>query len=137
LAVLGEEFVEQRDGRAGVDGGAFSQAVVPAVLERLLEVVAHAVGGVGVEAAHAGDLVAEALFGEDFRDAVLGHPSLVAVPEPVRGEAGPDGQPAGEWGVCRDGLDALAAGWSEGLGAALGGWPTWRLGRPARLWCQR
>lgn len=30
------------------------------------------VGGVGVEATHAGDLVAEALLGEDFREAILG-----------------------------------------------------------------
>jgi hypothetical protein len=43
------------------------------------EVVAHAVGGVSVEAAHAGDLVAEALLGEDLGDAILGHPSLVAM----------------------------------------------------------
>jgi hypothetical protein len=37
-------------------------------------VVAHAVRGVGVEAAHAWYLVAQALLGEDLGDAVLGHP---------------------------------------------------------------
>jgi hypothetical protein len=46
----------------------------------LLEVASHPVGGVGVQAAHAGYLVAEALFGEDPGDAVLGHPGLAAVP---------------------------------------------------------
>jgi hypothetical protein len=34
---------------------------------------------VSVEATHAGDLVAEALLGEDLGDAILGHPSLVAM----------------------------------------------------------
>src|SRR6266705_2952763 len=38
--------------------------------------------------AHAGHLVAEALLGEDVGNAVLGHPGPVAVPEPVRGQAG-------------------------------------------------
>jgi hypothetical protein len=103
-----------------VDGGAFAEGVVPAGLERLLEVVSHALGGVGVEATHAWDLVAETLLGEDLRDAILGHPGLVAVPEPVRGEAGPDREPAGERGVFRDGLDASSSWWSEGLGAGVG-----------------
>jgi hypothetical protein len=62
----------------------------------VLEVVAHPAGGVGVEAAHAGDFVAEALFGQDFGDTVLGHPGLVAVPEPVHGQARPDREPARE-----------------------------------------
>jgi hypothetical protein len=79
FAVRREEFVEQWERRAGVNGGAVAEGVVPAGLERGLEVVAHAVGGVGVEATHAWDLVAEALFGEDLGDAVLGHPGLVAV----------------------------------------------------------
>jgi hypothetical protein len=39
-----------------VDGGAVAEGFVPAGLEGGLEVVAHAVGSVGVEAAHAGDL---------------------------------------------------------------------------------
>ena len=80
VAVRREEFVEQRDWRVRVDDGAGAQGVTPAGLKRGLEVVAHPVGGVGVEAAHAGDLVAEALLGEDLGDAVLGHPGLVAVP---------------------------------------------------------
>jgi hypothetical protein len=79
FAVRGEEFVEQRDRRAGVDGGAFAEGVVPAGLERGLEVVAHTVGGVGIEAAHAWHLVAETLLGEDLRDAILSHPGLVTV----------------------------------------------------------
>jgi hypothetical protein len=62
-----------------MDGGAFAEGVVPAGLKRLLEVVAHPVRGVDVEAAHARYLVAEALLGEDLRDAVLGHPGLMAV----------------------------------------------------------
>ena len=120
FAVRREEFVEERDGRVRVDGGAFAEGVVPAGLERLLEVVSHALGGVGVEATHAWDLVAETLLGEDLRDAILGHPGLVAVPEPVRGEAAPDREPAGERGVFRDGLDASSSWWSEGLGAGVG-----------------
>jgi hypothetical protein len=62
------------------DCGAGAERVFPAGLERLFEVVAHPGGGVGVEAAHAGYLVAEALLGQDLGDAVLGHPGLVAMP---------------------------------------------------------
>jgi hypothetical protein len=106
-----------------VYGGAGPERVVPAGLERGLEVVAHAVGGVGVEAAHSGHLVAEALFGEDLGDAVFGHPGLVAVPEPVRGEALLNGQPASQRRVREYGLDASAA-WRDVLrGARLGWWP--------------
>jgi hypothetical protein len=119
LAVLGQEFVEQWERRVRVDGGACTEGFGPAGLERLLEVVAHALGGVGIEATHAGYLVAETLLGEDLRDAILGHPGLVAVPEPVRGEAGPDREPAGDRGVFRDGLDASSSWWNDGLGA---GW---------------
>ncbi len=89
--------------------GPVAKGVFPSGLERMLEVVAHAGGGVGIEAAHAGDLVAEALFGEDLGDAVLGHPGLVAVPEPVHGQAWLDRQPAGETYVVVDDLDASAA----------------------------
>jgi hypothetical protein len=49
-----------------VDGGAGAEGVVPAGLECGLEVVAHAVGGVGVEATYAWHFVAEALLGEDL-----------------------------------------------------------------------
>ena len=55
----------------------------------MLQLGAHRVGDVGVNAAHSRDAVAEAEGLEDFGDAVLGHPGLVAVAEPVRGEAGP------------------------------------------------
>jgi hypothetical protein len=64
---------------------------------------------VSVEAADAGDLVAQALFGEDLGDAVLGHPGLVAVPQPAHGQARLDREPAGEGCVVADGLDAPAA----------------------------
>jgi hypothetical protein len=70
FAVWREEFVEQWDGRVRVDGRAGVEGFVPAGLERSLEVVAHAVGGLGVEPAHARHLVAEAPFGEDLGDAV-------------------------------------------------------------------
>jgi hypothetical protein len=69
----------------------------------VLEVVPHPAGGVRVQAAHAGDLVAEALFGEDHGDAVFGHPGLVAVPEAVHSQARLDGKPAGEGCVVADG----------------------------------
>jgi hypothetical protein len=96
-----------------VQGGAGVEGVVPAGLEGGLEVVAHAVGGVGVQAAHAGDFVAEALLGEDFGDAVFGHPGLVAVPQAMRSEAMADGEPAGQRGVVGDDADAVAVGWLE------------------------
>jgi hypothetical protein len=99
---------------------------VPSGLEGVLQIVAHTVGGVGVEAAHAGYLVAEALLGEDLGDAFLGHPGLVAVPEAVRGQAGSDGEPAGEWGVGRNDRDATASGrkvFGVRGGSRIGGWP--------------
>jgi hypothetical protein len=71
------------------------EGLFPADLEGGLEVVAHPVGGVSAEAAAAGDLMAEALLGEDLRDAVFGHPGLVAVPQAVRGQPGPDGSSLG------------------------------------------
>src|SRR6266702_4710759 len=64
----------------------------------------------GGEAAHAGHLVAEALLGEDLGDAVLGHPGLVAVPKPVRGQARLDREPAGKRCALGDDRDAVAAG---------------------------
>jgi hypothetical protein len=57
-----------------VGGCADAQGVLPAGLEGGHEVVAHPVGGVGVQAAHAGHLVASALLGEDLGDAIFGHP---------------------------------------------------------------
>ena len=96
----------------------------------MLEVVTHPVGGVSVEAAHAGDLVAKALFGEDLGDAVFGHPGLVAVSEAMQGQAGLDREPAGERRAVGNGVDAAAAGWhvggqvrAGGAGGRLGGWP--------------
>ena len=88
----------------------------------MLEVVAHLVGGVGVKAAHAGDLVAEALLGQDLGDAVLGHPGLMAVPQAVRGQARLDREPAGEGYVVADDLDAPAA-WRSVVRGRTCGWP--------------
>jgi hypothetical protein len=51
-------------GECGSMAARACRGVVPAGLERGLEVVAHPRRGVGVEAAHAGHLVAEALLGE-------------------------------------------------------------------------
>jgi hypothetical protein len=96
--------------------------------EGVREVVAHPGGGAAVEAAHAGDFVAEALFGEDFGDAVLGHPGLVAVPEPLHSQAWLDREPAGQWPAVRDGLDAAAAGWFVAGGQVCGAGAVGRLG---------
>jgi hypothetical protein len=82
-----QEFVEQWDRRALVDGGAGAEGILPTGLECGLEVVAQAFQGVGVEAVHVWYLVAQALLGEDLGDAVLGHPCLVAVPQAVGGQA--------------------------------------------------
>jgi hypothetical protein len=79
-----QQLVEQRHGRVRVDGRAGAQRVLPTSLERGLQLVAHPLRGVGVQAAHAGYLVPEALLGEDLRYAVLSHPGLVAVSESVR-----------------------------------------------------
>jgi hypothetical protein len=54
-----------RAGARARGDGAVVERVFPSGLEYVLKIVAHPVGGVGVEAAHAGDLVAEALLGED------------------------------------------------------------------------
>jgi hypothetical protein len=72
------------------------RGILPSLLEGSLEAVAYAVAGVGVEAAHTGDFVAQALFGQDLGDAVFGHPCLVALAEAVRGEAGLEREPAGQ-----------------------------------------
>jgi hypothetical protein len=64
----------------GVDGGAGAPRLLPAVLEGVLEVVAHPVRGVRVQAAHAGHLVTQALLSEDLRDAIFGHKHRAASP---------------------------------------------------------
>ena len=101
-----------------MDGGAGAQRILPAGLESVLEVVAHPVGGVRVEAAHSWHLMAEALLGEDLGDAILGHPGLVAVPEPMRGQAGFDREPARQWDVLRDDGDPAAPWRREPLAGA-------------------
>jgi hypothetical protein len=106
-----QQFVEERHRRVRVDAGAGAQGVLPASLQDLPEFVAHPVGGVGVEPAHSRYFVAEALLGEDLGDAILGHPGLVTVPEPVRGQAGLDRKPAAERSVLRDSSDSAACGW--------------------------
>jgi hypothetical protein len=73
VAAVGcQHLVEQGDGGVAAGRGAGPQRVVPTGLERLDEWVAHPVRDVGVEAAQARHLVAEALLGEDVGDAVLG-----------------------------------------------------------------
>ena len=114
-----------------MDGSAGVQGVLPAGLERVLQLVAHPVRRVGVEATHAGHLVAEALLGEDLGDAIFGHPRLVAVPESVRRQAGSQREPAGKWGAFRDRRDAATARRREtgvlvGVGPSL--WGAGRLG---------
>jgi len=94
-----QQLVEQRHGRARVEGGTGAEGLFPAGLEGGLEFVAHSVRGVGVETAHPGDLVAEPLLGEDLGDVIFGHPGLVAMSEAVRGQAGLDWEPAGKRGV--------------------------------------
>jgi hypothetical protein len=108
-----QQLVEYRYGRVRVDGGAGGEGFFPAGLERGLEFVAHPFRGVGVQAAHAGDLVTETLFGEDLGDGIFGHPGLVAVPKAVRCQAGLDWEPAGERRVVWDGLDAATVGRAE------------------------
>jgi hypothetical protein len=83
-AKRGQKFVEQRNGRVGVDGGSSGQRFFPAGLQSDLEIIAHPVRGVRVKAAHAGHLVAETLLGQDLGDAIFSHPGPVAVSEPVR-----------------------------------------------------
>jgi hypothetical protein len=86
-----------------VEGGPFAERVLPAGLESGLEVLAHPVGSVRVEAAHAGNLVTQAMLGQVLRDAVFGHPGLVAVPHAVRVQAVLDRKPAGDGDVLGDG----------------------------------
>jgi hypothetical protein len=71
-AQRGQQFVEKRHGRTRVDGGAFLERFLPSGLESVHEFGAHPVGDVGVQAAHAGHLVAESLLGQDLRRAFLG-----------------------------------------------------------------
>jgi hypothetical protein len=70
-AVGVEEAVEEGHGGTGADGGAGAEGGFPAGLEGGGQLVAHPGGGVGVDAADAGDLVAEALLGEDLGDWVI------------------------------------------------------------------
>jgi hypothetical protein len=90
-AVRCQQLVEQRDRGMGPGCRPGPQRVLPADLKGLDKRLAHPVRDVRIEAAHARHLVAEALLGQDVRDAVLGHPGPVAVPEPVRGQAGTSG----------------------------------------------
>src|SRR6185437_15614688 len=72
-----------------------AQRLFPAGLERSLEVVAHPVGDMGVQAAHARYLVAEAPLGQNLGNAIFCHPCLMAVPKAVWRQPGLDRQPAG------------------------------------------
>ena len=112
-AKRGQKFVEQRDGREGVDGGSSGQRFFPAGLQSALKIIAHPVRGVRVQAVHLGHLVTQALLGQDLRDAVFSHPGPVAVPEPVGRQAELDRKPTGERGALGDRLDSAASGGDE------------------------
>src|SRR5690242_2235712 len=49
-----------------------------------------------IQATHLGDVVAEALLGQDLGDAVFSHPRFVAVPQAMGRQSVLDRQPAGE-----------------------------------------
>ena len=77
--------------------------------QRACQFLAHLLRGVGVQAAHSGNLMAQPLLGQDLGNAVLGHPRLVAVPQAVRGQPVLDGQPAGQRRVAGGRLAAAGA----------------------------
>ncbi|HET9895172.1 MAG TPA: hypothetical protein VFQ44_09575 [Streptosporangiaceae bacterium] len=76
----------------------------------------------GVQAAHAGDVMAQSPLGEDLGDAVLGHPGFVAVPKAMRRQSFLDREPAGERSAVRDGANA-ASGRRLVAGVGGGGGP--------------
>jgi hypothetical protein len=90
-----QHVVEERDRGARVDSGALPEGLLPPGLESRGQFLAHLLRGVGVQAAHARDLVSQSLLGQDLGDAVLGHPCLVAVSQAVRRQPVLDRQPAG------------------------------------------
>jgi hypothetical protein len=56
LAERRQQVVEQRDWGVRVDGGALAEGFLPSGLESRGQFLAHSLGGVGVQAAHAGNL---------------------------------------------------------------------------------
>lgn len=68
--------------------------LIPPSLQRFQEGCVHGRCDVGVDAADAGESVAEALAFEDFDDAVFVHPGAVGVPQVVEPRAGQDRLPA-------------------------------------------
>ena len=67
-----QQVIEQRDRGVRVDGGALPEGLFPSGLEGGRQVLAHPLGGVGVQAAHPGNLVSQPLLGQDLGNAVLG-----------------------------------------------------------------
>jgi hypothetical protein len=66
-----QQVVEQGDRGARIDGGALAEGFFPPGLESRGQVLAHLLRGVGVQAAHSGNLMSEPLFGQDLGNAVL------------------------------------------------------------------
>jgi len=52
-----KQVVEQRDGGVRVDGGAIPEGPFPSGLKNCGQVLAHTLGGMGVQAAHPGNLM--------------------------------------------------------------------------------
>ena len=52
-----QQVVEERDGGVRIDGGAIAEGLFPSGLENCGQVFAHPLGGVGVQAAHPGNLM--------------------------------------------------------------------------------
>src|SRR5450755_1767897 len=67
-----QQAVEQRDWGVRIDGGALPEGFLPPGLERGGQFFAHPLRGVGVQAAHPGNLVSQPLLGEDLGNAVFG-----------------------------------------------------------------
>ena len=90
-----QQVVEQRDRGVRIDGGAIPEGLFPSGLKNRSQVLAHPLRGMGVQAAHPGNLRSEPLLRQNLRNAILSHPRLVAMPQAMRRQTAPDRQPAG------------------------------------------
>ena len=52
-----QQVVEQRDGGVWIDGGAIAEGLFPSGLKSCRQVLAHPLRGMGVQAAHPGNLM--------------------------------------------------------------------------------
>jgi hypothetical protein len=66
-----QQVVEQRDGGVRVDGGAFAEGFFPPGLKSCRQILAHPLRGMGVKAAHPGNLMSQSLLGKDLGNAIL------------------------------------------------------------------